>query len=138
MIEKLINWFRKLINWFQKKENDEVELHLPSDSNGKFVLKLDTIEIGYLECQEGTWHFYYSDPFKKMDDLYSIPGFPNLDKEYSSKLLWSFFQTRIPGLGQPLIKEILEKENIDKTNELALLKRFGKKTITNPYTLILI
>ncbi len=130
MIEKFINWFRK-------EENDEVKLHLPSDGKEKFVLKLDTIEIGYLECREGTWYFYYVERFKKMEGLYSIAGFPDLNKEYSSKSLWTFFQTRIPGLGQPLVKEILAKENIDKRNELALLKRFGKKTISNPYTLTL-
>ena len=46
-------------------------------------------------------------------------------------------EARIPGLKQPAIKEILEKESIDKENEAALLVRFGRKTIANPYELYL-
>lgn len=49
----------------------------------------------------------------------------------------AFFKIRIPGLGQSAIKEILSKENIYKRNELALLKRFGKRSIANPYILTL-
>lgn len=132
MIDKL----EKLIHrWFRKEKND-VELFLPNEEQEKFILKLDNIEIGYLECHEGKWSFYYSELFKQKDDLYSIPGFPNLDKKYYSESLWPFFKIRIPGLGQPAIKEILSKENIDKRNELALLKRFGKRSIANPYTLV--
>ncbi len=50
----------------------------------------------------------------------------------------AFFQTCIPGLKQPAVKEILDKENINVENEAALLKRFGKKTISNPYELDLV
>jgi len=43
----------------------------------------------------------------------------------------------LPGLKQPAIQEILKNEEIDKGNEIALLKRFGRKTITNPYELVM-
>ncbi|MFK7949501.1 MAG: HipA N-terminal domain-containing protein [Saprospiraceae bacterium] len=131
------NKFKNFIHRLFRKEKNEVELYLPDEAQEKFVLKLENIEIGYLECREGIWSFYYSEAFKNKSDLYSIPGFPNLDKKYTSESLWPFFKIRIPGLGQPAIKEILSKENIDKRNELALLKRFGKRSIANPYTLIL-
>ena len=61
---------------------------------------------------------------------------PDLDKVYKKETLWPFFLVRIPGLKQPAIKEIIEKENIDSQNEAALLKRFGKHSISNPYELI--
>lgn len=129
MIEKILKWFRK--------EENEDKLHLPKIDKENFELKLDEIEIGFLECRDGYWYFFYSDSFKKLTDFYPIPGFPDLNKVYKSKSLWPFFQIRIPGLGQPAVKEILDKEQIDKKSELALLKRFGFKSIANPYTLVL-
>jgi len=50
-------------------------------------------------------------------------------------LLWPFFGIRIPGLKQPAIQEILRNENIETDNDVELLKRFGQKTISNPYEL---
>jgi len=38
-------------------------------------------------------------------------------------------------LKQPLVKEAVEKENIDSTNQVALLKRFGRRTITTSFEL---
>lgn len=67
-----------------------------------------------------------------------IAGFSNLNKVYKNETLWPFFRIRIPGLKQPAVKEILKKENINETNELELLKRFGHKTISNPYELDLV
>ncbi|MBC9890509.1 MAG: hypothetical protein F7B06_11875, partial [Opitutae bacterium] len=61
---------------------------------------------------------------------------PHLDKLYESDALWPFFLIRIPGLGQPAIKRMISEENIDPSNEAQLLKRFGKTTIANPFTLI--
>ena len=48
----------------------------------------------------------------------------------------TFFPDSHSGLKQPAIKEIIEKENLDTENEAALLKRFGKHSIANPYELI--
>lgn len=129
MIKKFLNWF--------KKEQNNTELHLPVEEKELFVLNLNELEIGFLECKDGIWYFYYSEEFKKIKEYHLITGFPNLNKKYSSESLWPFFQTRIPGMGQPAIKDILKKEKIDKKNEFALLKRFGFKTISNPYTLVL-
>ncbi|MEP7111336.1 MAG: HipA N-terminal domain-containing protein [Ferruginibacter sp.] len=98
----------------------------------------DGIRIGTLHCENGDWFFKYTDDFKNHSDEYNrIVGFPDLDKIYQSDKLWPFFQIRIPGLKQPAVQEILARENIDKSNEVALLKRFGYKTITNPYELVL-
>lgn len=124
-----------IIDWFRKEDN-KAKLHLPLEESGKFILKLNTLEIGILGYKEGIWSFQYSDAFKSYNNLHPIPGFPDLNKTYTSESLWPFFQTRIPGLGQPKVKDILTKEKIDKKNESALLKRFGTKTIANPYTLI--
>ena len=130
---------RKFINFFSKSGDDfEIEAQLPKGEEAKFVLKVDDILIGTLQCEDGVWYFKYSSDFKNYSDKYNrIIGFPNLEKTYQSETLWPFFQIRIPGLKQPAIQEIIAKENIDKNNEVALLKRFGYKSISNPYELVM-
>ena len=123
--------------WFSKNDED-MAMRLPKAEQAKFILTVDNIEVGILNCQEGEWMFKYTEEFKKHTDMYKlIVGFPDVNKEYRSDTLWPFFRIRIPGLKQPAIKEILEKESIDKENEAALLVRFGRKTIANPYELYL-
>ncbi|OOG76709.1 HipA N-terminal domain-containing protein [Algoriphagus sp. A40] len=133
----MLKHFKKL---FSKSNDDsEIEIHLPADAKATFELKIDKVVIGKLVCEEGEWKFMYTDEFKELRNQYNhIAGFSNLDKVYSNDTLWPFFQTRIPGLKQPAVKEILKKEKINETNELELLKRFGKKTISNPYELDLV
>lgn len=128
---------RKFMNWFSKGESDsEWQVELPKGETAKFILKVDNIQVGSLYCEKGSWFFKYSDEFKDQSDIYNrIVGFPDLDKTYTSDTLWPFFRIRIPGLKQPAIQEIMSKENIDKSNELELLKRFGRKTISNTYEL---
>lgn len=130
---------RKFINFFSKSEDDfEIEAQLPKGEEAKFILKVDSIFIGTLQCENGIWYFKYSPDFKNHSDTYNrIIGFPDLNKTYQSEVLWPFFQIRIPGLKQPAIQEIIAKENIDKNNEVALLKRFGYKSISNPYELVM-
>ena len=133
------NMRRKYINYFNMKgEEFEISNQLPDREDAKFILSVDKIEIGILSSKEGEWWFKYSDEFKKFEDKYNrIIGFPDLNKIYKSKFLWPFFKIRIPGLKQPAIREIIAKENIDDSNEAALLKRFGKKTIANQYELVM-
>jgi hypothetical protein len=128
---------KKLFDWFSKGE-EEVTLHLPKNDKTIFTLKVDNVEVGKLRCDEGIWEFVYSDEFKSEygEEYKRIAGFPDLDKVYKKETLWPFFLVRIPGLKQPAIKEIIEKENIDTQNEAVLLKRFGKHSISNPYELI--
>lgn len=129
---------RKFINWFSKSEDDfEMQVQLPKEEEAKFILTVDNILIGTLYCEKGEWYYKYSEDFKSHSEEYNrIVGFPDLDKTYKSDSLWPFFQIRIPGLKQPAILEILTKEKIDQGNEVALLNRFGKKTISNPYELV--
>lgn len=132
----MLSFFKK--QFFSKSE-EEVLPELPKNANATFELKVDGMVIGMLHCENGKWEFKYSDEFKKHQHEYNyITGFSNLDKVYHNDTLWPFFQTRIPGLKQPAVKEILQKEHINEHNELELLKRFGKKVISNPYELELI
>ena len=130
---------RKIKNWFSKSDDDtELEVQLPKEEDAKFILTVDNIRIGMLYCDKGDWYFKYTEDFKDHSNEYNrIVSFPDLNKTYKSETLWPFFQIRIPGLKQPAIQEILENEKINKENEAALLKRFGQKSISNPYKLVM-
>jgi HipA-like protein len=130
---------RRFINWFGKGEEDfAMQMQLPQGEVAKFTLLVDKIKMGTLYFENGEWFFQYSEDFKKRSDEYSrIVGFPDLNATYKSETLWPFFQIRIPGLKQPSVQEIIKKEKIDMENQVELLKRFGRKTISNLHELVI-
>jgi hypothetical protein len=65
----------------------------------------------------------------------ALTGFSDLHKVYKSQDLWPFFFIRIPWLKQLMIREIIKSEKIDGSNEAVLLRRFGSKSMSNPYIL---
>jgi len=129
----MIDFFRRL---FQTSKGETTELHLPAEERQRFVLHIGNIPVGELTCEAGQWTFAYTQQFKaRRDEFYPIVGFPDLDEIYQSDQLWPFFLVRIPGLGQPEVQETIAKEKLDATNEAQLLRRFGERTITNPFVL---
>lgn len=128
-----MNTFLKYI--FGKSEEDQAMV-LPESEKITFFLNFDGLTIGVLKCEDGIWHFKYTEEFQRKSSEYNrIMGFPDLTKEYTSRTLWPFFRVRIPGLKQPAVREIILKENLDIENEAALLKRFGERSISNRYIL---
>lgn len=121
-----------LRSWLGQKSNAE-----PSSKStyAKFFLEYRNNLIGVLEYQDGEWVFTYSEEFKLQDDLRPIVEFPEVDKKYQSRDLWLFFASRIPSLKQETVQEIAEHESIDLSDETQLLRRFGKRTVANPYKL---
>lgn len=107
----------------------------PKDYDIDFELTYKYLKVGTLSLREGVWSFRYSEEFKKQDRIKPLLDFPDVDKVYSSEELQPFFAHRIPGLGQPKVKKIIEAENIDAQNEAKMLERFGKKSISNPFRL---
>lgn len=133
-----------IINKFFSKRQESNSMRIPtvhqvSNREEVFLLKFENLLIGELSYKENEWQFKYSDEFKEVKDKYNhIAGFSNLNKVYRNEDLWPFFQSRIPGLKQPAVKEILKLEHIDASNKFELLKRFGKESINNPYELELV
>ena len=125
----MINWFKKITD----KGIEESEFN--AEGEFKFLLKIQDLIIGYLSFNNGDWEFQYSEEFKNQKKYSRITGFSDLNKVYKSKILWPFFKIRIPGIKQPMIIEIIEAEKLDPKNEAILLRRFGKKTMSNPYIL---
>lgn len=106
-----------------------------AQSHERFGLGYKELVIGSLLFKSGEWIFEYSEEFKNQNEIQPLIDFPDKNKTYRSEELWPFFLSRIPGLSQPAVKELLRKENIDEDDEAALLKRFGRTSISNPFTL---
>lgn len=101
-----------------------------------FILKYKNLDIGKLVFFDDVWSFAYSDNFKEQSEINPIIDFPDVNKIYKWDKLNPFFSIRIPSLKQPYIRELIKNEEIDPTNEVDLLKRFGYKSIANPFLLI--
>lgn len=129
----MFNLFKRLISKGDSENLEPVEFEFAGQI--LFTLKIKNLTIGYLSVENELWNFKYSEEFKEQTKYARLTGFSDLEKTYSAKILWPFFKIRIPGLKQPMIRDIIESENLDAKNEAVLLKRFGKKTMSNPYIL---
>ncbi len=105
------------------------------EDEAKFLLKYKNLSVGTLSVKIGVWTFAYSEEFKNQDQLRPILELPDVKTIYQSPDLWQFFAMRIPSLEQPAIGEILKNEHIKEDDAVKLLKRFGKRTIANPFDL---
>jgi HipA-like protein len=92
--------------------------------------------IGTLTLQDGAWSFTYSEEFKHQHSVRTITEFPDVNKVYRSNELWPFFLMRIPSLRRAKVRDIITQEHIDETDEAELLKRFGRRTVANPFELV--
>jgi HipA-like protein len=107
----------------------------PKDEVATFVLHYGELEVGTLLLDAGLWEFRYSAAFKSQESVQPLIDFPDPDKVYRAEELWPFFLSRIPSTSQPRIRETIEKEGLDAHNEVELLRYFGRRTISNPFTL---
>ena len=123
-------------SWLKKNKHD-------SERNEKvyhFVVKDKNLIIGelYTKSENGKrfYIFKYSEEFKeqhsKPNAVRKLAGFRDF-KTYKSEALYPFFMSRIPDPNRPIIKEIVEKKNIDKNDPLEILEHFGKKTLDNSF-----
>ena len=64
-----------------------------------------------------------------------IVEFPDASRIYESRELWQFFASRIPSRERAEVVEILEREQIEEDDAVSLLRRFGHRTVTNPFEL---
>ena len=100
-----------------------------------FMLSYKDLLIGKLSWRNGRWTFGYCDAFRSQNEIAPLVGFSDVKRVYESSELWSFFISRIPGTRRPKIRAIIAEEGIDERDLAALLTRFGRKTIANPFVL---
>jgi hypothetical protein len=104
----------------------------------QFTLRLDRIEIGKLTYYpwNARWSFKYSDQFKSVKHLRPLLEFPDLNREYVSPELWSFFSLRIPSMERFEIADVLKKNHVSPDDKPSLLKLFGRLSAANPFELV--
>ena len=116
------------------KPDGHEDISTPDDV-AEFGLLYEGLPVGILSLSEGVWSFRYTIEFKRQTRLKPLPEFPELDKVYKSTNLWPFFAFRIPGMNQPIAKDLILKKGIKEGNIVELLDLFGKKSINNPFEL---
>lgn len=126
----------KILKQIFEKPNGLKNIETPQDLFVEFGLYYGDLIIGKLILKDGEWKFKYSNKFIEQNEISPLTDFPKKDKEYFSKSLWPFFVSRIPSLERPEIKYKIIKNKINEDNEVELLKYFGKKSISNPFTLL--
>lgn len=94
-----------------------------------------TFLVGTLRLRKGTWRFKYAHEFINQHELKPLVAFPDVRKTYEADHLWPFFMSRIPGLSQPEVMETISEEGLDDKSDVELLRRFGARTISNPFIL---
>lgn len=104
-------------------------------AGASFDLTLSGTPVGHLAFRDGTWGFVYDAAFRTQRRWRPIVGFRDTAKEYRSERLWPFFRTRIPSLQRPDVRAVVRSERIDPAETVAMLRRFGCRTIANPFEL---
>jgi HipA-like protein len=113
---------------FWSESQDDVVL--APDNDAAFNINLGKLLVGTLTYSDRMWYFSYSDEFKMQNDILPLTNFPSKDKEYSTTQLWPFFSSRIPSNAQLQIDKDTPQENV-----VTLLRKFGRKTVANPFEL---
>jgi len=126
---------KKIFSKFFSPEGNE-SINLNKGDNAHFVLSLEHLVVGELTLNNQIWSFQYSVHFKHQDEIKPLAEFSDMNKVYTSEVLWPFFAFRIPGLSQPHVQKLIDKYNLDKDNVVELLKFFGQESLNNPFKLV--
>lgn len=121
---------------FFKRWMEQEGVHTPKHVCARFRLIHGGRPFAILELKDGKWTFRYTEEFHKAPRLRPLVGFPDTKKTYSSDELWPFFAMRIPSLKQEQVSRIVQQEDIDREDEVQLLRRFGRKSVANPFELV--
>ncbi len=132
IITRLRRWLRS-----EKASLQDAEKPIKAAPQPVFRLVYENNEIGTLEFSNNQWRFVYSEWFKNQSDLKPFANFPEVTREYVSDDLPPFFESRLPGVSQPQVEAFLKGKTQVSEGETkaALLKQFGRRTITNPFEL---
>jgi HipA-like protein len=135
MRNKIKKLLTKLTPW--SIGEDFSSKNLKRKKEARFIITYNGKTIGILEHKGNKWIFKYSEQYKKEQFVAPLIDFPIVDKNYEFEELSPFFAARIPNLNQPFHLKKLSKYEGDKNDLVSLLEIFGKKSINNPFELIL-
>lgn len=130
------NFFQNILQHLGPEESQNAaSKDFRSSRVRSFAVLYEGLEVGRLTDAPDGWEFSYSEAFKAQNRVKVITDFPSKDKSYHFHDLWPFFASRIPSIQQPEVRRRIEEEHLDVNDKAALLGRFGKRTISNPFIL---
>ena len=104
-------------------------------TDAEFVLALGRLPMLILSHNSDGWTMRYTDAFKKQSRIAPLVPFPDVNKVYRSPELWPFFSVRIPSIARPEVERMVREEHLDYDDAAAMLRRFGRKSVADPYEL---
>lgn len=126
---------RTLVRRLLRSAQPDVSTGADDPREGAFRLMLGALHVGTLERRDPVWRFAYTAAFRARTDLRPIANFPDVARTYESETLWPFFALRIPNVDSEAVRRVAEHDRVDVTSEVEMLRRFGRKTIANPFAL---
>jgi HipA-like protein len=121
--------------WSRLRDEGHEGITTPHHVHALFELSYDDLSVGILELNEGVWEFRYTPAFRDQSEVRPLVDFPDPSKVYRAHALWPFFMARIPSIAQPRVRDVIQQEGLDEHSDVQLLRRFGKRTIANPFVL---
>lgn len=126
-----------LKSWGLLRRPKQTEEHLPVDGV-QVVLPLPDgrrIVVGALTREGGVYVFRYAPEYVADEAMRPLRAFPSFNREFRSDVLWPFFAVRIPSSKRPEVRRILDSEHLDENDQIVLLKRLGRRAVSNPFEL---
>lgn len=128
MFDKILQRFRSVASGSEGNSIDQ-------SSDAVFVLILGKLPILILSRNTDGWKMFYTDEFKNQCKIAPLVAFPEINKVYHSPELWPFFSVRIPSIARPEVKRTVQQEQLNYNDVAAMLQRFGRKSIGDPFEL---
>jgi HipA-like protein len=137
MLNSIINTWKSIVRGQGEAPKTLQEPQAPTQ-DAHFKLIWEDLLIGELYSHQGNWHFSYSEEFRHQNKLQALANFPRKDQVYDSDELWPFFHARIPTANQPMVERELKRtrQPFSTNDEVEMLRRFGRRTVSNPYVLV--
>ena len=108
-----------------RREASFVLRYAPAPPGGMVV-------VGRLDFDGQFWVFKYDDEYRRRKDLRPIEGFDDLERTYTSSVLFPFFAVRIPDVDRDDVKRVLEDAHVSNPEPVDLLRLFGRRAVSSP------
>jgi hypothetical protein len=125
------NIFRSFRAKSSGREGDFVDV----STEAVFMLVFGNLPILVLARNPNGWTMRYTEEFKNQHTLAPLVPFPDVNKNYQTAELWPFFAVRIPSIARPEVKRTVREEKLNYDDVAAMLRRFGRKSIADPFEL---
>jgi len=128
MLDKILRHFRGVSSGLGAESIDR-------STDAVFLLFFGELPVLVLSRNPQGWKMFYTREFKAQDKVKPLVPFPDVEKIYLSAELWPFFAVRIPSIARPEVGRTVKEEELNYDDVAAMLSRFGRKSIADPFEL---